>query len=53
MENQIEYNEERVKLLDKFIQSLPDVMAPMGTVLDAVYKDGTLSNTVPLVLQSH
>jgi alkylhydroperoxidase/carboxymuconolactone decarboxylase family protein YurZ len=44
MENQIKYNEERSKLLDKFIQTLPNVMAPMGAVLDAVYKDGALSN---------
>jgi len=46
VENQVEYNEERGKLLDKFIQTLPDVMAPMGAVLDVVYKDGALSNKV-------
>jgi alkylhydroperoxidase/carboxymuconolactone decarboxylase family protein YurZ len=44
MENQVNYNEERAKLLDKFIQTLPEVMAPMGAVLDVVYKDGALSN---------
>lgn len=46
MENQVEYNEERGKLLDKFIQTLPDLMVPMGAVLDVVYKDGALSNKV-------
>jgi AhpD family alkylhydroperoxidase len=46
MENQVKYNEERGKLLDKFIQTLPDLMAPLGAVLDAVYKDGALSNKV-------
>jgi AhpD family alkylhydroperoxidase len=44
MENQMKYNEERSKLLDKFIQTLPNLMAPLGTILDAVYKDGALSN---------
>jgi AhpD family alkylhydroperoxidase len=46
MENQVKYNEERGKLLDKFIQTLPNLMAPMGAVLDAVYKDGALSTKV-------
>jgi len=46
VENQVEYNEERGKLLDKFIQTLPDLMVPMGAVLDVVYKDGALSNKV-------
>jgi AhpD family alkylhydroperoxidase len=46
MENQVKYNEERGKLLDKFIQTLPDLMGPLGAVLDVVYKDGVLSNKV-------
>lgn len=46
MESQIKYNEERGKLLDKFIQTLPDLMGPFGAVLDVVYKDGALSNKV-------
>jgi AhpD family alkylhydroperoxidase len=46
MENQMKYNEERSKLLDKFTQTLPNLMTPMGAVLDAVYKDGALSNKV-------
>lgn len=46
MENQVKYNEERSKLLNKFIQTLPDLMAPLGAVLDVVYKDGALSKKV-------
>jgi AhpD family alkylhydroperoxidase len=46
MESQIKYNEERSKLLNKFIQTLPNVMARMGAVLDEVYQDGALSNRV-------
>lgn len=46
MEDQIKYNEERSKLLEKFIQTLPDVMTPMEAVLDVVYKDGELSSRV-------
>ena len=46
MESQIELNEERLKLFDKFKQSLPDLMVPESAVLDVVYKDGALSNKV-------
>jgi alkylhydroperoxidase/carboxymuconolactone decarboxylase family protein YurZ len=46
MENQIELNNERSKLLDKFVRTLPDLMTPLGAILDAVYKDGALSNKV-------
>jgi AhpD family alkylhydroperoxidase len=46
MESQVEYNEERGKLLDKFIQTLPDLMGPLGALLDVVYKDGALTNKV-------
>lgn len=46
MESQIELNEERLKLFDKFKQSLPDLMVPESAVLDVVYKDGALSKKV-------
>lgn len=46
MESQIELNEERLRLFDKFKQSLPDLMVPESAVLDVVYKDGALSNKV-------
>jgi len=46
MESQIELNNERMELLNKFKQMLPDLMASQGTVLDVVYKDGALSGEV-------
>ena len=46
MESQLELNEERLKLLDKFRELLPDLMAPESAVLDVVYKDGALSGKV-------
>ena len=46
MESQIEYNKVRSQLLNKFEQTIPNLMAPLGAVLDAVYKDGSLSNKV-------
>ena len=46
MESQIELNEERLKLIDKFKQSLPDLMVPESAVWDVVYKDGALSKKV-------
>ena len=44
MENQIKLNDERIKLLDKFKQVLPDLMTCQQDVLDVVYKDGALSS---------
>jgi len=46
MESQVELDEERVRLRDKFIKTLPDLMAPEQGVLDVVYKDGALSTKV-------
>ena len=46
MESQIKLNDERLKLLDKFKQALPDLMVPEFAVLDVVYKDGALSPKV-------
>ena len=46
MENQVEYNKERGRLLAKFQQTMPDLMAPLGAVIDVAYKDGALSNKV-------
>ena len=43
MESQIELNNERIELLDKFKQALPDLMASQHTMLDIVYDDGALS----------
>ena len=46
MENQVEYNKERSRLLDKFRQTLPDLMGPLGALIDVAYKDGALSTKV-------
>ena len=46
MESQVELDEERVRLRDKFIKTLPDLMAPEQGVFDVVYKDGALSTKV-------
>jgi len=46
VERQIEINEERLKLLEKFNQELPDLMVPESAKWDVVYKDGALSSKV-------
>ena len=46
MESQVKLNDERLKLLDKFKQVLPDLMAAERGVLDVVYRDGALSAKV-------
>jgi len=46
MENQLELNEERLKLFDRFREVLPELMAPESAVLDVVYEDGALSGKV-------
>jgi len=46
MESQIKLNDERLKLLDKFKQSLPDLMVPESAKWEVVYQDGALSARV-------
>lgn len=46
MESQIELNEERLRLRDKFKQELPDFMVAEQGVLDVAYRDGALSGKV-------
>lgn len=46
MESQLELEDERVKLVDKLRQALPDLMAAKAAVTDGVYKDGALSHKV-------
>jgi len=46
MENQVELNDERMQLLEKFGQVLPDLMAAEYATLDVVYRDGALSTKV-------
>ena len=46
MESQLELEGERVKLVDKLRQALPDLMTREAAVVDGVYKDGALSHKV-------
>jgi len=46
VENQVEYNKERGRLLAKFEKTMPNLMTPMGTIIDVAYKDGALSNKI-------
>ena len=46
MKNQLEINEERLKLLEKFNQELSDLMVPESAKWEIVYKDGALSHKV-------
>ena len=43
MEKQVELNDERMKLLARFKEVLPDLMVPESAVSDEVYKDGALA----------
>jgi AhpD family alkylhydroperoxidase len=46
MESQIELNEERLELFEKFGETVPDFMAAEFGVLNIAYKDGALSSKV-------
>lgn len=46
MESQLQLNDERTNLREKFTQSLPELMAQEKAVLDLVYKDGVLTSKV-------
>ncbi|KON26606.1 hypothetical protein AC481_06840 [miscellaneous Crenarchaeota group archaeon SMTZ-80] len=50
MENQLELNEERMRLLEKFKQNLPDVMDAEYKFLNLVYQDGALSLKIKRLL---
>lgn len=43
LESQIELNDERKELLEKFKQELPDLIVPESAKWEVVYKDGALS----------
>ncbi len=43
MESQVKLNEERIALLEKFKQNLPETYAAERGVIETVYKDGALS----------
>ncbi|HUV75951.1 MAG TPA: carboxymuconolactone decarboxylase family protein [Dehalococcoidales bacterium] len=46
MESQVKLNDARLKLLEKYKQSLPDLIVPESAKWDVVYKDGALSTKV-------
>lgn len=46
MENQLQLDAERLELLTKLRQAIPDLMAGEAAMLDKVYKDGALSGKV-------
>ena len=46
MESQVEINNERKQLLERFRRALPDVMNAAAGVSNEVYKDGALSTKV-------
>ncbi|MCW3975603.1 MAG: carboxymuconolactone decarboxylase family protein [Candidatus Bathyarchaeota archaeon] len=50
MENQLQLNEGRMRLLEKFKQNLPDVMDAEYKFLDLVYQDGALSSKTKRLL---
>lgn len=43
MENQLELNEDRLRILNKFQQSFPEINTAMDGVRNVVYTDGALS----------
>lgn len=46
MENQMKLNEERLELLAKLKELLPDFMSAEYAVIDLTYKDGALSRKI-------
>lgn len=45
-ESQLDLEKDRVKVVDRLKQMLPDVMAAESSVTEAVFKDGALSTRV-------
>jgi len=50
MDSQMELNQERLRLRDKFAKSLPTLMKAEQVVLDEVYKDGVLPAKIKRLL---
>jgi AhpD family alkylhydroperoxidase len=46
MESQVKLNEERLELLTKFTETLPDLIASRRPVSDIAYRDGALSTKI-------
>ena len=50
MEKQLQLNEERMRLLEKFKQTMPDVMDAEYKFLDLAYRSGALSVKIKRLL---
>ena len=46
MENQVQLNTERLELLGKFREAVPEFMAAEAKVLELTYKEGALSSKI-------
>jgi AhpD family alkylhydroperoxidase len=46
MENQVQLNAERIELLNKFKEAVPQFMAAEGEVVELAYKEGALSSKI-------
>ena len=46
MESQLELNSERIRLLEKFKQALPDLVLAESSTWGVVYQDGALSHKI-------
>ena len=50
MESQLELNEERIRLFERFMQVLPEVGTAELDLLSHIYKDGVLSRKMKFLL---
>ena len=50
MENQLQLNAKRIKLLNKFSKAVPEFMDAEAKVLAVAYKEGALSTKVKLLI---
>jgi alkylhydroperoxidase/carboxymuconolactone decarboxylase family protein YurZ len=46
MENQVQLNAERIELLNKFKEAIPQFMAAEAEVIELAYKEGALSSKI-------
>ena len=46
MENQVQLNAERIELLNKFKEAVPQFMAAEAEVIELAYKEGALSSKI-------
>jgi len=46
MENQVQLNAERIELLNKFREAVPQFMAAEAEVIELAYKEGALSSKI-------